>query len=72
MTPPYYAVIFQSKKKEYSKEYDAAAERIKELSAAMPGFLGISSARSEDGTASPFVIGIALRQFNVGERIQNM
>ncbi len=49
MQPPYYAVIFTSKRKQYTDDYDKTAERMKELSTAQPGFLGITSARNEDG-----------------------
>ena len=50
MKPPYYAVIFNSKKKEYSEGYEETAERMVELTREQPGFLGITSARNPDGS----------------------
>jgi heme-degrading monooxygenase HmoA len=48
--PPYYAVIFASKRTpEDTAGYAAAAERMEVLATKMPGFLGIDSARSTDG-----------------------
>jgi heme-degrading monooxygenase HmoA len=49
MKPPYYAVIFTSKRKPYTDDYEATAERMKELTAQQPGFLGIESARNSEG-----------------------
>src|SRR5438045_3675288 len=62
---PYYAVIFTSKRKLYTEEYDTAAERMKELSAQQPGFLGISSARNTDGN------GITVCYWESMEAIKN-
>ncbi|MEM1293942.1 MAG: antibiotic biosynthesis monooxygenase [Verrucomicrobiota bacterium] len=45
----YYAVIFSSQTFGPNPEYDAMAERMVELAAAQPGFLGIDSARGSDG-----------------------
>ncbi|WP_274361795.1 antibiotic biosynthesis monooxygenase family protein [Paenibacillus thermotolerans] len=47
--PPYYAVIFTSERTEGDKGYAAMAERMVELAAAMPGFLGEESARDPEG-----------------------
>ncbi len=47
--PPYYAVIFTSKRTEVDRGYDAMAERMVELAAKQPGFLGVESARGADG-----------------------
>jgi heme-degrading monooxygenase HmoA len=48
--PPYYAVIFTSRRTAADDEgYVAAAERMAELASAQPGFLGIESARGADG-----------------------
>lgn len=47
--PPYYAVIFTSIRTEGDNGYAEAAERIVELAARQPGFLGIESARQEIG-----------------------
>jgi heme-degrading monooxygenase HmoA len=44
-TPPYYAVIFTSLRTEGDHGYGAMAERMEELAAGQPGFLGIESAR---------------------------
>lgn len=43
--PPYYAVIFSNLRTEGDHGYDAMAERMVELGATMPGFLGIESVR---------------------------
>ena len=43
--PPYYAVIFSSLRTEGENGYGAMADRMAELAATMPGFLGIESAR---------------------------
>ena len=47
--PPYYAVIFTSQRSEGDLGYAAMAARMVELAAAQPGFLGMESARGEDG-----------------------
>ena len=47
--PPYYAVIFTSLRRSDDKGYAAAAERMLELAAQQPGFLGFESARDELG-----------------------
>lgn len=44
--PPYYAVIFTSLRTEVEDDYGATAEKMVELAAAQPGFLGVESARS--------------------------
>lgn len=46
---PYYAVIFTSLRTEGDNEYGAIADRMVELASSMPGYLGIESARGEDG-----------------------
>lgn len=43
--PPYYAVIFTSLRTEGDQGYGAMAERMVELAAQQPGFLGVESAR---------------------------
>ena len=43
--PPYYAVIFTSLRTAGDNGYGAMADRMEELAAAQPGFLGIESAR---------------------------
>jgi heme-degrading monooxygenase HmoA len=48
--PPYYAVIFTSRRTAADDEgYAVAAERMVALAAAQPGFLGIESTRGADG-----------------------
>jgi heme-degrading monooxygenase HmoA len=48
--PPYYAVIFASRRNEWDPDgYAAAAERMLELAAKQPGFLGVDSARDAAG-----------------------
>ena len=48
--PPYYAVIFASRRTPGDDEgYARTAERMAELAATMPGYLGIESARVADG-----------------------
>lgn len=43
--PPYYAVIFTSLRTEVEAGYEAMAQRMVELAAQQPGFLGVESAR---------------------------
>lgn len=45
----YYAVIFTSHLPEADAAYDRTAERMAELAATMPGFLGIESVRDANG-----------------------
>jgi heme-degrading monooxygenase HmoA len=48
--PPYYAVIFTSRRTAADpNDYNRTADRMVELAATMPGFLGIESARNSDG-----------------------
>ncbi|MCX7172856.1 MAG: antibiotic biosynthesis monooxygenase [Proteobacteria bacterium] len=49
--PPYYSVIFTSQRRadDSLAGYDAMAERMVELAAQQPGFLGIESARNAEG-----------------------
>jgi heme-degrading monooxygenase HmoA len=50
MTPPYYAVIFTSRRTDADDAgYAAAAARMDELARTQPGFLGMESARGPDG-----------------------
>ena len=48
-TPPYYAVIFTSKRTDGDRGYGRMAEHMEELAAQQPGYLGIESARGADG-----------------------
>jgi heme-degrading monooxygenase HmoA len=43
--PPYYAVIFTSLRTEDDRDYADTAQRMVELAACQPGFLGVESAR---------------------------
>jgi heme-degrading monooxygenase HmoA len=47
--PPYYAVIFTSTRTEIDEGYGATADRMVELAAKQPGFLGVESVRGDDG-----------------------
>ena len=48
--PPYTAVIFSSVRTEGGEEaYSATSERMEQLAAEQPGYLGIESARGADG-----------------------
>ncbi|AOE86629.1 antibiotic biosynthesis monooxygenase family protein [Pseudomonas sp. TCU-HL1] len=47
--PPYYAVIFTSQRSETEQDYATTAERMLELARGWPGFLGVESARGNDG-----------------------
>jgi len=48
--PPYYAVIFSSRRNgEDDAGYGEAADRMVELAAGQPGFLGVESTRGADG-----------------------
>jgi heme-degrading monooxygenase HmoA len=48
--PPYYAVIFTSRRDvQPDDRYDETAKRMFELAAGQPGFLGVDTAREEVG-----------------------
>jgi heme-degrading monooxygenase HmoA len=47
--PPYYAVIFTSQRTGDQDDYRRMAERMVELAAMQPGFLGVESVRDADG-----------------------
>jgi hypothetical protein len=47
--PPYYAVIFSSQRTEGDRGYANVADRMAELAAQQPGFLGIETVRGADG-----------------------
>ena len=47
--PPYYAVIFISKRTPGDNGYGKMSDRMVELAQQQPGFLGVDSARSDDG-----------------------
>jgi heme-degrading monooxygenase HmoA len=47
--PPYFAVIFTSRRTAVDEGYGAVADRMVELASRQPGFLGVESARGTDG-----------------------
>lgn len=47
--PPYYAVIFTSQRSEGDRGYGQMAERMVQLAATQPGFLGVETVRGADG-----------------------
>ena len=47
--PPYYAVIFSSQRREEEAGYGVTADRMVELAAQQPGYLGIETVRGNDG-----------------------
>jgi len=47
--PPYCAAIFSSLRTQVDNGYEQMAERMLELAARQPGFLGVESARGADG-----------------------
>jgi heme-degrading monooxygenase HmoA len=49
LQPPYYAVIFSSRRTEGENGYGAASDAMVELARRQPGFLGVESARGADG-----------------------
>jgi len=64
--PPYYAVIFTSRRTDVDDEgYGSAADRMLELGSQQPGFLGYESARGEDG------LGITVSYWDSEESISN-
>ena len=49
-SPPYYAVIFSSRRNGHDDAgYAEAAQRMVELAAQQPGYLGVESTRDADG-----------------------
>ncbi|OPA78604.1 antibiotic biosynthesis monooxygenase [Paenibacillus selenitireducens] len=47
--PPYYAVIFVSERTEGDNGYGKMADKMEELATKQEGFLGVESARGDDG-----------------------
>ncbi|MGX9350236.1 antibiotic biosynthesis monooxygenase family protein [Shimia sp. W99] len=47
--PPYYAVIFTAQRREGDQGYGAMADRMVELAAAQPGYIGIETTRDAEG-----------------------
>ena len=52
--PPYYAVIFTSTRTDGDNGYAEMAERMVELAAEQPGFLGVESAREAIGITASY------------------
>ena len=47
--PPYFAVIFAAQRSRGDRGYGAMAERMAELAAEQPGYIGVESSRDADG-----------------------
>jgi heme-degrading monooxygenase HmoA len=63
--PPYYAVIFSSLRQGEDNDYGRTADRMVELAAEQPGFLGVESLRGADG------FGITVSYWESEEAIKN-
>jgi heme-degrading monooxygenase HmoA len=64
--PPYYAVVFTSLRSAADPEgYDKTADRMVELARLQPGFLGVESARGQDG------LGITISYWESEEAIRH-
>lgn len=63
--PPYYAVIFSSRRTEGDNGYDEMSAAMEKLVATMPGYLGVESARGADG------FGITVSYWESEEAIAN-
>lgn len=63
--PPYYAVIFTSRRTAVEEGYGDTSARMIELAAQQPGFLGVESARGADG------LGITVSYWESEEAIAN-
>ncbi len=64
LTPPYFAVMFASKLA-HAEGYPEMAERMTRLAESQPGYLGIESARGEDG------FGLTISYWDSEEAIRN-
>ena len=63
--PPYYAGVFSSLRKAGDNGYGATADRMVELAAQQPGFLGVETVRGEDG------FGLTVSYWTSEEAIRN-
>ncbi len=63
--PPYYAVIFTSLRTEVDEGYDDMSAKMVEMASQQPGFLGVESARGDDG------VGITVSYWESEEAIAN-
>ena len=64
MKPPYYVVIFTSRRTEGDEGYGDTAARMDELSRQQPGYLGMESVRGADG------VGVTVAYFADPESIR--
>ena len=64
LTPPYYVVIFSSRRTPGDNGYGAMADRMGHLAAQQPGYLGFESVRNADG------IGVTLSYWDSPESIR--
>jgi heme-degrading monooxygenase HmoA len=62
--PPYYAVIFASKRTKVDSGYGKMADKMVELASQQKGFLGVESARDEE-------LGITVSYWDSLESIKN-
>jgi heme-degrading monooxygenase HmoA len=63
--PPYYAVVFTSKRTKEDQGYAQMSEKMLELASQQPGFLGAESTRDENG------FGITVSYWSSLEAIEN-
>ncbi len=63
--PPYYAVIFTSRRTPVEDGYEDASAKMMELAARQPGFLGVESARDATG------LGMTVSYWTTLEAIAN-
>ena len=63
--PPYYAVIFTSRRTDGDAGYGDMTAKMMELAPQQPGFLGVESARGEDG------LGITVSYWKSEDAIAN-
>lgn len=63
LQPPYYAVVFTSRRSDGDNGYGEASDAMVALAAQQPGFLGIESARGSDG------VGITVSYWDSEEAI---
>jgi heme-degrading monooxygenase HmoA len=69
--PPYYAVIFTSRRTEGDNGYEAMAQAMTELALEQPGCLGAESTRGDDGlgiTVSYWVDEVSIRDWQQNTR----
>ena len=65
LQPPYYAVIFTSRRTDGDNGYGEASDAMVALAARQPGFLGIESVRGGDG------LGITVSYWDSEDAISN-